>query len=227
MVIYKMTGNVKFHSILLIGLMLAAFGSSGILLIFSHFEPKILSDGFVLVRELSLFLILIPIFVIVDRCEENGLSSIGLHSRNWVQSVKWIFILLVSIFFLLSIIILIFNFLGLSLPQGENKYNDVSIWVLILMMLRAGIIEEICYRGFIQGQLEKLSSHLAVFLLVPTIIFALLHYRQGLPGIIIAFVLGMVMALFYWRKKDLKVNIITHFLVDFIPNILFPYALGE
>jgi membrane protease YdiL (CAAX protease family) len=37
---------------------------------------------------------------------------------------------------------------------------------------------------------------------------------------LIAFALGLVMALTYRKTRDLKANIIAHFLIDFISNVL-------
>jgi membrane protease YdiL (CAAX protease family) len=61
-----------------------------------------------------------------------------------------------------------------------------------------------------------------VYFLVPLIFFAIFHYRQGLGGIIISFVAGAILAVLYIKRRDLKANMITHFLVDFVPNVVIP-----
>jgi CAAX protease family protein len=91
-----------------------------------------------------------------------------------------------------------------------------------IMVLRAGIVEEICYRGYMIERLEKLTGNWLVYFLAPLILFGAFHYKQGVPGIIIAFVSGAILAILYLKRRDLKANIITHFLVDFIPNVVIP-----
>jgi len=43
-----------------------------------------------------------------------------------------------------------------------------------------------------------------------------------MAGVAIAFVLGAVLTGFYLWKRDLISNILAHFLVDFIPNVVLP-----
>jgi len=45
---------------------------------------------------------------------------------------------------------------------------------------------------------------------------------QGPAGILIAFVLGEIRTLLYVKRRDLARNMITHFTVDFVPNVLLP-----
>jgi len=54
-----------------------------------------------------------------------------------------------------------------------------------------------------------------------------MHFRQGIGGVVIAMAGGLVLSFFYWKRRDLKANIIAHFLVDFIPNILIPLIAGD
>jgi uncharacterized protein len=71
--------------------------------------------------------------------------------------------------------------------------------------------------------LERLSAITGkkwIAFLLSTIPFGLLHFHQGYTGILIATVAGGIFALFYFWKKDLKSNIIAHFLIDYIPNVI-------
>jgi membrane protease YdiL (CAAX protease family) len=120
--------------------------------------------------------------------------------------------------------LLALNALGISFGQGgeAQRYDQISLWAISFMVLRAGVVEELFYRGYIMERLEEISGRWLVYFLLPAIIFGLLHFRQGVGGILISFVLGLILAWFYWKKRDLKANIIAHFLVDFIPNVLVP-----
>jgi len=116
----------------------------------------------------------------------------------------------------------IFQLIGISFGQEDGKYTNISSWVLTVVMLRAGVVEELFYRGYIMERLYKITNNRIIYLITPSIIFGLLHYRQGIGGIIIATATGLLFSYFYWRKRDLKINIMAHFLADFIPNVLIP-----
>lgn len=101
-----------------------------------------------------------------------------------------------------------------------DRYKNVSPWVLTFMMLRAGVVEELFFRGYLFERLKTITGNWLIYFLLPAILFSLLHYVQGLRGMIMAFLLGLIFAFWYWKKRDLKANIIGHFLVDFIFNVL-------
>ena len=105
---------------------------------------------------------------------------------------------------------------------GESKSFDLlSKPVITLITIRAGVAEEIFMRGYLLERFTSITGKKWVAFLMSTIPFGLLHYPQGYAGILISTVAGGIFALFYFWKKDLKSNIIAHFLIDFIPNVLF------
>jgi membrane protease YdiL (CAAX protease family) len=93
-------------------------------------------------------------------------------------------------------------------------------------MLRAGVAEEIFYRGFAIERLQSLTGSKLLAALVPLTIFAVSHYRQGLGGIVAVFVLGGILTAFYMRFRDLLANITAHFLGDFVLNVMLPLVSG-
>jgi len=52
--------------------------------------------------------------------------------------------------------------------------------------------------------------------------FALFHFRQGPAGILIAGVAALILSALYLKRRSLPEVMLTHFLVDFIPNIVLP-----
>lgn len=209
-----------------IGLLIAFCGGTLVLLAFSQFAPKTYTDIYVVARELSFFAVAcILIWIIIDG-EEADLSSIGLNNKHWGKSLLFSLFLVVLCYAVVAICLLLFKVTGISFGEGDGKYDKISLWVMTLVMLRAGIVEEIFFRGYAMERLEKISNSWIVFLLIPSTIFGLLHFRQGLGGIVIAFSTGLLMSYVYWKKRDLKANIIAHFLVDFIPNVLVPLIMG-
>lgn len=55
---------------------------------------------------------------------------------------------------------------------------------------------------------------------VPLLIFGVGHWTGGWANIVLALALGAVLAAFYLWKRDLLANMIGHFLVDFVPNVV-------
>lgn len=208
-----------------VGLLLAFFGAPLVIYLFGlrpQAEP--LTNAFVTTKEIAIFLVAALLLLLVVRGEKLGLNSIGLHNRHWGKSVFWGFLLAIICFAVLAGLLALFQLAGISFGDSSesHKYDDISLWVMTLIVIRAGIVEEICYRGYIMERLEKISGKWVVYFLLPALIFGLLHYKQGLGGIIIATVMGLILAYAYWKKRDLKMNIIAHFLVDFIPNVVLP-----
>jgi len=54
----------------------------------------------------------------------------------------------------------------------------------------------------------------------PLVIFSVGHWTGGTANILIAFVSGAILTAFYLGRKDLVANMIGHFLVDFVANVL-------
>ena len=205
-----------------LGLILSFFGPPLLLLPFQLLAPEPLTDSIVLVRELSFFLLAGVLILIIVKGEKLDIQSIGIHNRHWGKSILWSLFLLLMFFAVVAGCLGLFQLTGISFGRGDGKYAHISPWVLTIVMGRAGIVEELFYRGYVMERLHKIADNWIVYLLTPSLIFGLLHYRQGIGGIIIATATGILFSYFYWRKRDLKINIIAHFLADFIPNVLLP-----
>ncbi len=219
----------KIPTITTIGLVLAFFGGPLLLFVFHQLtDGEPLTNAWVLMRETGLFLLTGLLLVLVVKGEKLKLDSIGLHNKHWGKSLVLALLIMISSIALLTCIMGIYHLLGILYGEGgqPNRYDHVSTSVIAIMMLRAGVIEEICYRGYIMERLEKYTGNRLIYLYIPTIIFGLFHYRQGLSGIVITTAAGFLLAFFYLKKRDLKANIIAHFLVDLIPNVLIPLIAG-
>jgi CAAX protease family protein len=212
-----------------VGLALALFGVPLLIFIFQLNAPAIYTNQFVITKELSIFALTGILLLLIIKGEKLGLDSIGLHRRSWGKSILWGLIGVVIAIAALAILLFIFPKVGIKFGEGgeSTRYKNVSLWVMTLMVLRAGIVEEICYRGYAIERLEKMTGNWIIYFLLPLILFGLFHYKQGIGGIIISFVAGAILAVLYIQRRDLKANIITHFLVDFLPNVLLPLVSNQ
>lgn len=202
-----------------IGIFLSMFSITAINLVFKSIFGNQLNDGQMLIKELLIFgMVGFLLFYIIPK-EKLDLSSIGLHNRHWGRSL----LLAVGIF-----VVCIAALLGcieisklFGWKFGESKAFDLlSKPIIAFITLRAGVAEEVFMRGFLLERFTTITGKKWMAFLLSTIPFGLLHYPQGYAGILIATVAGGILALFYFWKKDLKANIIAHFLIDFIPNVL-------
>jgi len=97
---------------------------------------------------------------------------------------------------------------------------EVPVWVTSLIVLRASVLEELFYRGYAIERLEALGLNRFWAGIIPLLIFGVAHWTGGWANIVIALVLGAVLTLFYLWRRDLVANMIGHFMVDFIANVL-------
>lgn len=176
----------------------------------------------VLIREGLIFLLVGLLFFIIRR-EGLDPTSIGLHFRAVGKSIAW-----GMLFFVLSMVgillcALLMQSLGWKIGGEEaGAYKDIPVWVLFIMVLRAGIAEEVFYRGYAIERIRALTGSTAIAVSIPLLIFSVGHFRQGPGGILISFVAGAILTATYLWKKDLLANMIAHFTVDFLPNVALP-----
>jgi membrane protease YdiL (CAAX protease family) len=111
---------------------------------------------------------------------------------------------------------------GLHIGDSARNAFQPALWVVALAVLRAGVVEELFYRGFAIERLKSLSRNSWVASLVPLVAFAAAHYRQGLGGIVSAAILGGLLTIFYLKFRDLVANMAAHFFVDFVLNVGIP-----
>jgi membrane protease YdiL (CAAX protease family) len=203
----------------LVGLIIALFGLPAIVAAY-NWQVSAPSDATIALREVAILGLTALLLWIVVKGERLPLSSIGLSfdrpGRSLLRGVG----LLVLIFAVLVGILAAYGALGIK--YGEGARIAPSLWVTLLTVFRAGISEEIFYRGFALERLQSLSGSKWVAAAVVILFFAAFHYRQGLAGVFIALVTGAILTGFYLWKRDLLAAIIAHFLVDFIPNVALP-----
>lgn len=202
----------------LIGLGIALLGIPAIVFIARQFGIE--NPGVVAAREIAILLLVALLLAIVLRGERQTLSSIGLRFDHVGRSLWHAICLTVVLLATAIALILAIQYLGTN--YGEGVRVAPSLALTTLTVLRAGIAEEVFYRGFALERIQKMTGSPAIASTITLIVFAGFHYSGGWAGILIAFVIGGLLTLYYVWKRDLLAAIIAHFLVDFIPNVLLP-----
>jgi membrane protease YdiL (CAAX protease family) len=203
-----------------IGLALALFGIPAITTAHRLLAPDPMANGAIAVREAAILALTGVILWLVTAKERLPLTSIGLRTDRIWRSLGWG--VAIAAVCLAAAIGCIVTCKALGIAYGEGPGISRTVPLTILTVVRAGIAEEVLYRGFAIERLQTLTGNKWIAAGLPLILFAAFHYRQGLAGIGIAFLLGAILTAFYLWKRDLLANIFGHFLTDFIPNVLLP-----
>lgn len=202
-----------------LGLLISLLSITVVNYIFKTYNVEMLNDGQVITKELIILSLVGVLILLILKGEKLGLDSIGLNFNGWGKSLLLMLGIMLSTIVAALIGVLISKQLGWSF--GESKaFDSLSLWSVTLITIRAGVAEEVFFRGYLLERLTSISGSKWIAGALSLIPFALLHYSgQSWAGVLVSFNAGLVLTLFYFWKRDLKANIMAHFLVDFIPNV--------
>jgi len=102
-----------------------------------------------------------------------------------------------------------------SIANNFPKYSKYFLYILI----SAGFGEEILFRGFLFRQfkiiLPEFKLKTTFIVILSAILFSLPHLYQGLSGLIMTFIFGLIFAIIYVKSNyNLWITIMLHGLVD-------------
>jgi membrane protease YdiL (CAAX protease family) len=84
----------------------------------------------------------------------------------------------------------------------RETFPRMSLPALMLMMTFVAIWEEVVFRGFLLTRLRALVGRWWLAIFIGAILFSFGHIYQGLLGMFVTFILGLILgALFVWRKS--------------------------
>ncbi|HEY6293407.1 MAG TPA: type II CAAX endopeptidase family protein, partial [Terriglobia bacterium] len=199
-----------------IGLFISLFG---LLLIRQAFRLISLTPGtsLVIARETLMFSSAAVLLLLATRWERLPLTSVGLGTSVWWRSILWG---LVTAVVCAGATLVLIKLTGYGHGKGADAFDRLPLWLVSLVCLRAGIVEELFYRGYAIEHLRALGLGRSASALIPLLIFAVGHWTGGAVNILMALVLGGILTGFYLWRRDLASNIIAHALVDWVANVL-------
>ena len=161
---------------------------------------------------------MIALLVIIRRGERLPLTSVGIGTSPWWKSILW--------GLAMTIICALVGF-GIARTTHDGRadnptvaaFSKLPVWLLVFIVFRAGVVEELFYRGYAVERIESLVLNRFFAVVIPLTIFGVAHSTGGWANILIALALGVILSVFYVWRRDLVANMIAHFLVDFIGNI--------
>ena len=151
-------------------------------------------------------------------------SSIGLRRPTWRS---FLFALLaaaaaLAVFVIhFAVIVPAFHLNTSTALAARNLILAKPYWFRLLMVLRAAIVEEILFRGYMIEKVRQLTGSTLLAIAVSVATFTCAHLSGwGLVQLIPVFGSGMIFALLYVWKRDLPCNMLAHFLTDGVGFLL-------
>jgi len=161
-----------------VGLVIALFALPVFMATYRAITGENHSNGQVLGREFAIFVLVGLLLWIVKRWELLPLTSIGLRINMLRASLLRGLGLAVIVLAVTVGLYLLLRGIGVHLGEDRGSVFHPSLVVVTVSMLRAGVAEEIFYRGFAIERLQSLTGSKLLAGLVPLTIFAVSHYRQ-------------------------------------------------
>ena len=199
-----------------LGLFLALFGMLIVRQVVNHYWPTTNFTSAV-IKEAGMWLVALALIVIIKVGEGLPLSSIGFSAARLGKSILWGFLLGIVCLLVAGGLVALTGYTG---GETGKSFEKLPTWLLSLIVLRAGVVEELCYRGYAIERLHALGLPRGLAAGVPLIIFGVGHWTGGWANIVIALALGAILALYFIWRRDLIANMIGHWFVDFVGNVL-------
>jgi membrane protease YdiL (CAAX protease family) len=163
---------------------------------------------------------LYAVAVILWLLDEEGLpvSSIGLRRPTW--KTLWLalfaFVLLLAVFVIQqAVIIPMFHLDGSMANAQRAAMLKTPYWYRVLLVLRAAVVEEILFRGYLIEKVRQVTGSWLLAVLVSVLAFTCAHLSSwGAVHLIAVGGAAVILAVFYVWKRDLPANMIAHFLID-------------
>jgi membrane protease YdiL (CAAX protease family) len=198
------------------GLAISLFAMVVIRQAFVFFVPETTFASAVL-KEAVIWLNAVTLIVIIRRGEHLPMRSIGLGTAPWWKSILRGFVIAV-------VSALVVGALAYATSYGHGPgsaaFEKLPLWLITAIVLRAGVVEELFYRGYAIERLRLIGLGRFWSVAIPLVIFSLGHWSGGAANILIAFAAGLILTGFYLWRRDLVANMIGHGLVDFVANVL-------
>lgn len=199
-----------------IGLVLSLFAMVLIRYAFVFLVPEMTFASEIL-KETLIWVSAVVLLVIILRGERLPMRSIGLGTTRWWKSILWGLVIAV-----LSAAVVggLAYLTGYGHGPGSAAFEKLPLWLITLIVFRAGVVEELFYRGYAIERLQMIGLGRFWSVTIPLVIFSLGHWSGGAANILIALAAGIILTGFYLWRRDLVANMIGHGLVDFVANVL-------
>src|SRR6266566_5937402 len=195
-----------------VGLFLALFAMVAIRYVVVFFAYEI-TFGWAILKETLMWVSAAALLIIIRRGERLPFRSIGLGTARWWKSILWGLVIAV----VLALVVGGLAYLtGFRHGPGSAVSDKLPLWLILLIVFRAGVVEELFYRGYAIERLRMIGFGRFWSITIPLVIFSLGHWSGGAANILIALAAGAILTGFYLWRRDLVANMIGHCLVSLL-----------
>lgn len=180
------------------------------------------SIGAMLIREAIWWGMAAMMILWVVAVERRPLASIGIRRPTW-GTLGWG---LAGTIALMASVIMSFAVILPALGLAPNlartgRIASLPLWLMTATLVRAGVVEEILYRGYPIERIEELTGSIWLAALIPGAVFILAHLPSwgAAQLVIVSFGTIIMTGLYLWRR-DLICVMIAHALADLIGFLL-------
>ncbi len=182
---------------------------------------KLLPQG-MLLHEAAFWLLFLLMLLWVYKVEKQNIVSIGWKQLTAKSILSGIGIGLL-LFIVFGIIMAGIQAAGLPLNQEvAQMIAGQSYPVLLLIVIRAAIVEEVLYRGYAFERLYQLTKSKWLAALLPVVVFMLAHLSWGMGHLVFVLVAGGLFMLLYVSKRNLGLLMVAHFTTDVLALLVLP-----
>jgi membrane protease YdiL (CAAX protease family) len=195
-----------------IGLLLSLFAMVVIRYVIVYFAYEI-TFGWAILKETLIWTSAAALLIIIRYGERLPFSSIGLGTSRWWKSIVWG---LVTTLVLALVVGGLAYLTGWRHGPGSAVSEKLPLWLITLIVFRAGVVEELFYRGYAIERLQMVGLGRFWSITIPLLIFSFAHWSGGAANVLIALTAGAILTGFYLWRRDLVANMIGHCLVSLL-----------
>jgi membrane protease YdiL (CAAX protease family) len=176
------------------------------------------SIGALLGREAFWWIFAAAVLLWLASVERLPLSSIGFRWPTW-KTVVFAILGAAAVLFVMilhmGVIVRVFHLDTTTVLAQQRMILSRPYWFRVLLVLRAAVVEEIVFRGYMIEKVRQLTGSAILAIAVSVLTFTWAHYAGwGAVQLIPVFGAGVVLALLYVWRRDLPSNMLAHFLTD-------------
>jgi CAAX protease family protein len=157
------------------GLAIALFAMVAIRQVFVFFVPETTFASAVL-KEALIWVSALALILIIRRGEHLPMRSIGLGTARWWKSILWGFIIAIVSAVAVGALAYV---TGYGHGPGSAAFEKLPLWLITAIVFRAGVVEELFYRGYAIERLQMVGLGRFWSVAIPLVIFSLGHWSGG------------------------------------------------
>jgi uncharacterized protein len=182
---------------------------------FPAWDNEFVDVGHLVGNEAIYWALAVQVLVYVRVVEDRSLASIGLRRPAWRDLLAAIGFALAILAGMAALFVVVLPALRIALPAALEPLTAAPSWWLSVSVVRAGVSEEILFRGYPIERLQAWTGSRVVAAVVPLTAFALAHVGPWGWGhlVVAAFGDAMLTWLYLWRR-NLWASILAHCLID-------------